>query len=141
MNYFDSLCALCTSMRFIDFVFSDIHPVYTQNTIRWMGPKAPPYKIRNDVPELLDDLMNVFLPSSLSKEQRQSEMDLIRNFVSELNRVSTTSGLPEVSALSSFSFYNMKLPPNSFGSIILIEISQIATWFTMLPHSQLPTPT
>ncbi|XP_059610294.1 neprilysin-1 [Phlebotomus argentipes] len=58
-----------------------------ENTIRWMGPKAPPYKIRNDVPELLDDLMNVFLPSSLSPKQRQSEMDLIRKFVSEVNRL------------------------------------------------------
>ncbi|GAB0087502.1 uncharacterized protein DMENIID0001_018150 [Sergentomyia squamirostris] len=58
-----------------------------ENTIRWMGPKAPPYKVRKDVPELLDDLMNVFLPSSLTKEQRQSEMNLIRNFVSELNRL------------------------------------------------------
>lgn len=81
-----------------------------------MGPKAPPYKIRNDVPELLDDLMNVFLPSSLSKEQRQSEMDLIRNFVSELNRVS-----------DSFPFLGDVKVSVAFSGTLVIDISSTST--------------
>lgn len=60
---------------------------FFQNSIRWMGPKTPPYKIKQTVPDLTDDLLDVFLPSSLTKDQKQSERKLITAFVTELNTV------------------------------------------------------
>ncbi|XP_055716505.1 endothelin-converting enzyme 1 [Phlebotomus papatasi] len=118
-----------------------------ENTIRWMGPKAPPYKIRNDVPELLDDLMNVFLPSSLSKEQRQSEMDLIRNFVSELNRLrqhhldrdfSNSYVVYNVTTLSttySYLKWNDVIPQNWSGPIVVRSLDYFNRLHTLLTSS------
>lgn len=55
-----------------------------------MGPKTPPPYKNNQiaVPELLDELLDVFLPSSLSKETKRSERNLVANFITELNEVS-----------------------------------------------------
>ncbi|XP_055678290.1 endothelin-converting enzyme 2 isoform X2 [Lutzomyia longipalpis] len=115
-----------------------------ENTIRWMGPKAPPYKIRNDVPELLDDLMNVFLPSSLSKEQRQSEKDLIRNFVSELNRLRqhhldrdfsnsyVVYNVTTLSATYSYLKWNDVIPQNWSGPIVVRSLAYFNRLHTLL---------
>lgn len=60
-----------------------------QNYIRWTGPKTPPpYKNKATVPELLDELLDVFLPSSLPKESKLAERNAIANFINELNVVS-----------------------------------------------------
>lgn len=52
-----------------------------------MGPKTPPIRNKLAIPELLDELLDVFLPSSLSKETKLSERNLIANFITELNEV------------------------------------------------------
>lgn len=58
-----------------------------QNAVRWKGPKAPPYRIRDDVPPLLNQLVENFLPSGLPADQRKSEKEAIVSFVKELNQV------------------------------------------------------
>lgn len=54
--------------------------------MRWNGPRAPPYDVE-EVPDLLDELINTFLPLGLSSDQRQSERNLIFSFIRELNQV------------------------------------------------------
>uniref|UniRef100_A0AAG5CQE6 Peptidase M13 N-terminal domain-containing protein n=1 Tax=Anopheles atroparvus TaxID=41427 RepID=A0AAG5CQE6_ANOAO len=61
-------------------------PNILENPVRWNGPRAPPYEA-DDVPELLDELINTFLPLGLSGEQRQSERHLISGFIRELNEI------------------------------------------------------
>ena len=61
---------------------------FLQSKIRWMGPKAPPYRLKQGVPKLLNDLLNSFLPSGLTPEQKLSEHEAISTFIKELNKVS-----------------------------------------------------
>ena len=63
-------------------------PFILETSIRWLGPKAPPYEIANDVPELFDELLKNFLPPGLSKDQKNSERNFIYNFIKDLNQVS-----------------------------------------------------
>lgn len=81
-----------------------------QNTIRWMGPKSAPFEIRYDIPPLLNDLINEFLPNSLDADKREYERNAITDFVRELNqlrreslrkRFSDSSVLYNVSVLTS----------------------------------------
>lgn len=53
-----------------------------------MGPKAPPYRVKQGVPKLLNDLLNTFLPNGLTPEQKLSEIEAISTFIKELNKVS-----------------------------------------------------
>lgn len=52
-----------------------------------MGPKAPPYRIKLGVPKLLPDLLESFLPTRLTTEQRISENEAISTFIKELSKV------------------------------------------------------
>uniref|UniRef100_A0A182FR35 Peptidase M13 N-terminal domain-containing protein n=1 Tax=Anopheles albimanus TaxID=7167 RepID=A0A182FR35_ANOAL len=61
-------------------------PNILENPVRWHGPRAPPYDV-DEVPELLDDLINIFLPLGLTGEQRQSERNLIFSFIRDLNQI------------------------------------------------------
>lgn len=54
-----------------------------------MSPKAPPSRIKQGVPKLLADLIDNFLPPSISYAQRVSEKDTIFEFVKDLNKVSS----------------------------------------------------
>lgn len=58
-----------------------------QNPIRWLTPKAPTFKIDENVPTLLNDILKYFLPMGLSIEQRESERQSIHRFVRELNQI------------------------------------------------------
>lgn len=59
-----------------------------QMTQRWMYPKAPPNnRIRPSEPHYLNELLDSFLPNSLSKAQIASEKTSIINFIRELNQV------------------------------------------------------
>lgn len=59
-----------------------------ENPIRWKRPKAPPYRIRNELPAMLDNILDNFLPSGLGKEQLHTEKSSIVSFIKELNKVS-----------------------------------------------------
>lgn len=52
-----------------------------------MTPKAPPFKIREDAPTLLNDVLRYFLPMGLSIEQKESERQSLFRFISELNQI------------------------------------------------------
>lgn len=58
-----------------------------QNPGRWLTPKTPPFKIDENVPTLLDDILKYFLPMGLSIEQRESERQSINRFIRELNQI------------------------------------------------------
>ncbi|XP_032305434.1 uncharacterized protein LOC6499889 isoform X2 [Drosophila ananassae] len=58
-----------------------------ERKIRWMSPKAPPSRIKQGVPKLLADLIDNFLPPSVSYAQRVSEKDTIFEFVKDLNKL------------------------------------------------------
>jgi hypothetical protein len=60
---------------------------FIQNPIRWLTPKAPTFKIDENVPKLLNDILKYFLPMGLSIEQRESERQSIHRFVRELNQI------------------------------------------------------
>jgi hypothetical protein len=62
-------------------------PYIFENAIRWLGPKAPPYEITNDVPELFDELLKSFLPPGLSNDQKNSERNSIYNFIRDFYQV------------------------------------------------------
>lgn len=58
-----------------------------QNPARWLTPKTPPFRIDENVPKLLDDILKYFLPMGLSIEQRESERQSINRFIRELNQI------------------------------------------------------
>ncbi|KAM7359547.1 neprilysin-like 16 isoform 1-T7 [Cochliomyia hominivorax] len=59
-----------------------------ESKIRWMGPKAPLYRVKQGVPKLLNKLLDNFLPSRLTPEQKLSENEAISTFIMELNKIS-----------------------------------------------------
>lgn len=58
-----------------------------QNPIRWTAPKSAPFDIRNDVPPLLDIMIDKFLPTNLDADKRIYERDSIVNFIRQLNQM------------------------------------------------------
>lgn len=52
-----------------------------------MSPKAPPNRLHQGIPKLLPDLLDHFLPTYLSYDQRVAEKDTIIEFVKDLNKV------------------------------------------------------
>lgn len=70
-------------------------PFFSQNPVRWQGPKDAPNDVTEDVPELLDELMNVFLPPGLSANQRLSEKNVIFSFIRDLNQVGAMAYIQE----------------------------------------------
>uniref|UniRef100_A0A182JUX3 Peptidase M13 N-terminal domain-containing protein n=1 Tax=Anopheles christyi TaxID=43041 RepID=A0A182JUX3_9DIPT len=105
-------------------------PNILENPVRWNGPRAPPYDVE-EVPELLEQLINTFLPLGLSSEQRQSERNLIFSFIRELNQIrrnyvqkdfTTSYVLNNVTALSNahpFLTWTELVPGNWTGPIVI----------------------
>lgn len=58
-----------------------------QNPIRWLAPKAAPFRVKYDIPPLLETLIELFLPNSLEAERRELERDSIISFIKELNQL------------------------------------------------------
>lgn len=58
-----------------------------QNSIRWTAPKSAPFDIRHDVPPLIDNVIEMFLPAALDADQRDSERESIVNFVRQLTQL------------------------------------------------------
>lgn len=58
-----------------------------QNPVRWQTPKSPPFRVDEDVPVLLDELLKYFLPFGLSVEQKVSEKKAVSRFIRELNQI------------------------------------------------------
>ncbi|XP_065087387.1 endothelin-converting enzyme homolog [Ochlerotatus camptorhynchus] len=101
------------------------------NPVRWQGPKDAPNDVTEDVPELLDALMNVFLPPGLSANQRLSEKSVIFSFIRDLNQIrrdyvqkdfTNSYVLNNVTALMSthpFLLWQDLLPANWSGPIVI----------------------
>ncbi|XP_059219938.1 endothelin-converting enzyme 2 isoform X4 [Stomoxys calcitrans] len=58
-----------------------------ETKVRWMGPKAPPHRLKFEAPTLLRDFLETFLPKDLTAEQTASEMESISAFIKELNKI------------------------------------------------------
>ncbi|XP_055371753.1 endothelin-converting enzyme homolog [Condylostylus longicornis] len=92
-----------------------------ENKFRWMGPKAPPYRVKEAVPILLDDLLDSFLPSSLTYEQKISEKESISIFIEELNKLRvehSRRGFWNSSVLYNTSSLNQKYPFLNWTALI-----------------------
>ncbi|XP_055588122.1 endothelin-converting enzyme 1 [Uranotaenia lowii] len=102
-----------------------------ENSVRWQGPKAAPTDVTEDIPELLEELINVFLPPGLSNDQRQSEKNVIFSFVRDLNQIrrdyvqkefTNSYVLNNVTALMGthpFLLWENLLPANWTGPIVI----------------------
>lgn len=62
-----------------------------QNHVRWNGPKAPPFYIKEDYPAIIHELLDKFLPKSMSNDRKRLEKSAIIKFIRELNGVSSNS--------------------------------------------------
>ncbi|XP_050338187.1 uncharacterized protein LOC126764541 isoform X5 [Bactrocera neohumeralis] len=69
-------------------------PPILENSIRYSGPKAPPYQFKNGKYKLLKKLLDDFLPNELSSDQKSSEKETISTFIDELNQLNWTDLLP-----------------------------------------------
>lgn len=78
-----------------------------QNLIRWNAPKSAPFNIRYDVPPLLGNLIDLFLPTTLDIDKRQYERESITNFIRELNQLRRESLRREFS--DSYVLYNVSM--------------------------------
>ncbi|XP_073812271.1 neprilysin-like 16 isoform X2 [Musca autumnalis] len=58
-----------------------------ENKVRWAGPKAPPYRLKQVLPKLLPNILETFLPIGLSNEQRASEKEDITSFIKEIIKI------------------------------------------------------
>lgn len=84
-----------------------------QNTIRWRAPKAAPFEIKYDVPPLLDNLIEIFLPTSLDMDKRDFERESIVNFIrqlTQLRRESFRKGFSDSHVLYNVSALNTIYP-------------------------------
>lgn len=84
-----------------------------QNYIRWTAPKAAPFEIKDDVPPLLDNLIEMFLPTALDKEKRDLERESIVNFIrqlTQLRRESFRKGFSDSHVLYNVSALNTIYP-------------------------------
>lgn len=59
-----------------------------EHSIRWKWPTAPPYRIREEIPPQLNELLDAFLPSGLGTDQKNIEKASIIRFIQDLNQVS-----------------------------------------------------
>lgn len=58
-----------------------------QNPVRWTGPKAAPFYIKDDYPVIIHELLDQFLPKSMSNDHKRLEKSSIIRFIKELNAV------------------------------------------------------
>ncbi|KAJ6638737.1 Tubulin polyglutamylase TTLL5, partial [Pseudolycoriella hygida] len=56
-----------------------------QNPVRWTGPKAAPFYIKDDYPVIIHEFLDTFLPKSMSNEYKRLEKSSIIKFIKELN--------------------------------------------------------
>lgn len=60
-----------------------------QNPVRWTGPKAAPFYIKDDYPVIIYELLDRFLPKSMNNDHKRMEKSAIIKFIRELNGVRT----------------------------------------------------
>lgn len=83
-----------------------------QNPVRWTGPKSAPFDIRQDLPPLLDRMLDFFLPVNLEFEKRLNESNKIRNFIKELNQLRRESIRKEFT--DSYVLYNVSMLTSTY---------------------------
>lgn len=58
-----------------------------QNPVRWTGPKAAPFYIKDDYPVIIHELLDHFLPKGMNNDHKRLEKTSIIRFIKELNAV------------------------------------------------------
>lgn len=89
-----------------------------------MTPKAPPFKIREDAPSLLNDILRYFLPMGLSIEQKESERQSLFRFISELNQIRRQNTERDFS--HSYVVNNISVLAESYPFVSLFHLSSFA---------------
>lgn len=95
-----------------------------QNAIRWAAPKSAPFDIRNDVPPLLDSVINTFLPTSIDPDKREFERESIVNFIrqlTQLRRESLRKGFSD-----SYVLYNVSMLSTTYP-FVSIYVSRLCS--------------
>lgn len=105
------------SMLIIDSSFESA-PVL-QNVVRWIAPKSAPFEIRYDIPPLLDTLLDLFLPTTLSPEKKQFERESITQFIRELNQIRRESLRKEFT--DSYVLYNISMLSATYPFVSVSE--------------------
>lgn len=95
-----------------------------QNSVRWTGPKAAPFYIKDDYPVIIHELLDRFLPKSMSNDHKRLEKSSIIKFIRELNAVCT-----EIYTQPGYTHHIIN--DFSFVRTLQEEIFLIATLFTM----------
>ncbi|XP_054746895.1 endothelin-converting enzyme homolog isoform X2 [Anastrepha obliqua] len=93
-----------------------------ENNIRWLGPKAPPYKYRQGEYQQLNKLLDDFLPNDLSLDQKSAEKEAISTFINELNSIRVEHSLR--------GFWNSSVLYNISS---LQEIYPFLNWTNLMP--------
>lgn len=86
---------------------------FLQNNIRWTAPKAAPFDIKYDIPPLLDNIIDIFLPASLDSDKRDFERESIVNFIrqfTQLRRESLRKEFTDSHVLYNISSLNTMYP-------------------------------
>lgn len=97
-----------------------------QNSIRWIAPKSAPFKIRHDIPPLIDTIIDMFLPIALDADKREFERESIINFVrqlTQLRRESIRKGFSDSHVLYNVSTLSVTYPFVSVVSNVTFTIS------------------
>ncbi|XP_069969132.1 EEF1AKMT4-ECE2 readthrough transcript protein isoform X2 [Bactrocera oleae] len=98
-------------------------PLILENSIRYSGPKAPPYQFKNGEYKLLKKLLDHFLPNELSSDQKSSEKETISTFIGELNQIRME--------LSLRGFWNSSVLYNISS---LQEMYPLLNWTDLVPY-------
>lgn len=96
-----------------------------EGKLRWMGPRAPFYKIKDTVPKLLSELLDSFLPTGLSYDQKMSEKESITTFIAEFNKIrieNTKKGFWDSSLISNVTVLQEHHP---FVSISILRLFKL----------------
>lgn len=99
-----------------------------QNYIRWTAPKAAPFDTKYDLPPLLDNIIDMFLPASLDTDKRDFERDSIVNFIRQFNqlrRESFRKGFTDSHVLYNISALNTIYP--FVSDLIVLYINVLPT--------------
>lgn len=84
-----------------------------------MGPKAPHYVIKDEIPNLLDNLLDEFLPQGLGLEQKNSEKEIIEKFIVDFNQIRKYHLQSDFT--NSQVFHNISVLYSTFSFVSIIE--------------------
>ncbi|XP_050338184.1 endothelin-converting enzyme 2 isoform X3 [Bactrocera neohumeralis] len=107
-------------------------PPILENSIRYSGPKAPPYQFKNGKYKLLKKLLDDFLPNELSSDQKSSEKETISTFIDELNQIHCLKIILQIRVEHTLrGFWNSSVLYNISS---LQNIYPLLNWTDLLPY-------